>query len=301
MSNVKLRCPICRQLCTYENNLCKHMQGLKPKGHEIEPSLFNQWLPALRLHARGKESFFDSKEFKEEYHVFLSREETPEMNGKVDSVDLESLRTSYSDITIPAPVPDDDNGTFLEILFKLLTWNKRIPKYQFERRIDIFINFFMADILSVKFGGKFEFVVPELPLKLEHSNQSTNFDYLYFRHSPQEEWWIIELKTDSGSVNMNQFGRYLDARKSGMPHILQDIVRIDRASKSNKYRDLICRLNQFPADRPVKPLYLVPDKRCLPDHSAVEVVEFRDLLEMKVDRFAEEWELLQKSIFQFIK
>ena len=34
---------------------------------------------------------------------------------------------------------------FLTEVFAVLVANKRLPKYQFERRVDIFVNVFLAD------------------------------------------------------------------------------------------------------------------------------------------------------------
>jgi hypothetical protein len=70
------------------------------------------------------------------------------------------------------------NNTFLENLFKLLTTNKEFPNYQAERRIDIFINYFLAEMLTNYMGKKVEFVCPEFPLKKADNNQSTKLDYL---------------------------------------------------------------------------------------------------------------------------
>ena len=39
---------------------------------------------------------------------------------------------------------------FLEEIFKLLIENKTMPYYQAERRVDIFINLFLAEILNYK-------------------------------------------------------------------------------------------------------------------------------------------------------
>ncbi len=62
-------------------------------------------------------------------------------------------------------------------MFDVLVANKRLPKYQFERRVDIFVSVFLADVLTALFGGTYQLVVPELPLKKDDNHQSTNVDY----------------------------------------------------------------------------------------------------------------------------
>ena len=67
---------------------------------------------------------------------------------------------------------------FLEPLFNLLVANKEFPNYQAERRIDIFINYFVERILSSYLEKETIFVCPEFPLKKANTNQSTKLDYL---------------------------------------------------------------------------------------------------------------------------
>jgi hypothetical protein len=52
----------------------------------------------------------------------------------------------------------------------VLVANKRLPKYQFERRVDIFVNVFLADVLTALFGGTYQLVVPEFPLSVTATN-----------------------------------------------------------------------------------------------------------------------------------
>ena len=68
--------------------------------------------------------------------------------------------------------------SILEGIFKLIIENKTLPNYQAERRIDIFINYFISRIISSYLGNKTEFICPEFPLKKQKNNQSTKIDYL---------------------------------------------------------------------------------------------------------------------------
>ena len=65
-----------------------------------------------------------------------------------------------------------------EKLLQLLESNKRFPHYAAERRIDIFINFFLEDILAAYYKKKVIFVAPEFPLKHKSNNQTVQVDYL---------------------------------------------------------------------------------------------------------------------------
>jgi hypothetical protein len=100
---------------------------------------------------------------------------------------------------------------FINELFALLAANKKFPSYQAERRIDIFINFFLEDILTHHFpGSEVSCIAPEFPLKKESSNQSTNVDYLCVRKTGQEQRILfVELKTDTASFDKKQFETYL--------------------------------------------------------------------------------------------
>ena len=52
----------------------------------------------------------------------------------------------------------------LEGIFELLLKNKKFPNYQAERRIDIFINYFIERILSKYLEKDVKFICPEFPI-----------------------------------------------------------------------------------------------------------------------------------------
>ena len=101
---------------------------------------------------------------------------------------------------------------FLERVFKLLNDNSKLPKYQLERRVDIFINIFLEDILTNYFndGSKVKYICPEFPFKKEGNRQSTNVDYLCSKESEgNKEIIFVELKTDKRSFDSSQLEIYL--------------------------------------------------------------------------------------------
>jgi len=106
---------------------------------------------------------------------------------------------------------------FTNQLLKLISSNKRFPAYQAERRIDIFINFFLEDILKYKLRKdlneiEIDDIAPEFPLKKEKGNQSTNMDYLCLLRSDGaiNKILFVELKTDTISFSNAQYQTYLN-------------------------------------------------------------------------------------------
>lgn len=95
-----------------------------------------------------------------------------------------------------------------EQLMKLLESNSQMPYYAAERRVDLFVNFFLERILSHHYREKVCFVVPEFPLKHEENRQADKLDYLcVFEKSLQP--LFVELKTNPGSFSPKQAKNYL--------------------------------------------------------------------------------------------
>lgn len=100
--------------------------------------------------------------------------------------------------------------TFLDKIFYQLSNNISFPYYQAERRIDIFINFFLEDIVQqhTKFKNA-RFVAAEFPLvKSESSAHAAHIDYLMVDEAANTIL-MIELKTDNGSYDQSQILFYL--------------------------------------------------------------------------------------------
>jgi len=99
--------------------------------------------------------------------------------------------------------------TFTEKAFNLLASNLGLPYYQAERRIDIFINVFLEDIVHqhTPFIDA-QYILAEFPLKKkEDSDHSAHIDYLMF--SPGDKIvFFVELKTDEKSFDLSQVEFY---------------------------------------------------------------------------------------------
>jgi hypothetical protein len=97
---------------------------------------------------------------------------------------------------------------FLKDIFSLLDSNKGLPYYQAERRIDIFINLFLEEIIQqFTLFKNAKFIAPEFPLKRADSNRSSKIDYLCFDEI-QKSVLFVELKTDKNSFNEKQLEIY---------------------------------------------------------------------------------------------
>ena len=148
---------------------------------------------------------------------------------------------------------------FLEPLFNLLVANKEFPNYQAERRIDIFINYFVEKILSSYLEKETVFVCPEFPLKKTNTNQSTKLDYLC---KTKNEIVFVELKTDASSLKTEQADIYL---KSSWTQCLADLKIIYDAVKNKEHRKkydvlmaTIHTIELTEENTPLKILYISP-------------------------------------------
>jgi len=135
------------------------------------------------------------------------------------------------------------------VIFKamldLLRDNKRFPYYAAERRIDLFINIFLEQILTAFYNEKVNFVVPEFPLKLGSNNQAYQLDYLCAFDNTKQPIFV-ELKTDTISYRSTQASFYIEQSESWPASVkgLRDIICNGRMrfSYREKYFQLMKRL-----------------------------------------------------------
>jgi hypothetical protein len=206
-------------------------------------------------------------------------------------------------VTVPEPEITEPHQRFLADLFSTLVSHKRLPKYQFERRVDAVVAMFLPDVFNQVYGWDVEFIVPEFPLKKASNNQSTNADSLWFRRAKgaiTEAWIFFELKTDSASCNDEQLDIYRAAMDRGMPRLLGDLEAIANASAStSKYRAVQKRLEHLPADRPLELVYLSPTRIACAD-PRVRPLAFGDLAKINSRRYPEVWKLFQQIVLPSI-
>lgn len=111
-----------------------------------------------------------------------------------------------------------------EAMLELLDKNKLMPYYAAERRIDLFINLFLEEILTAYYGEKVNFVVAEFPLKHALNNQADKLDYLCAFNKTKQPIFV-ELKTDSISFKCKQAAYYID-RATHWPSCIEGLMAI---------------------------------------------------------------------------
>lgn len=150
---------------------------------------------------------------------------------------------------------------FLRALLEQLADNRQFPKYQYERRIDILINFFLPDVLRKRYGFNTTLLVPEFPVRKSVTNYSSNnIDYLaYGDIKGQPHGYIVELKTDADSVKTKQLAYYKKVMDALGTTLKQEISEIGKKSKQHgKYRHLLKRIKDIPDEAMFDAIYLAP-------------------------------------------
>jgi len=97
----------------------------------------------------------------------------------------------------------------VEMMLKNLDHWRHLPKYQLERRADVFFSLFIRQIVEQRVGVLSRLIIPEFPLrhnkKLTDTNHTVNVDYALFS---EDCMYLVELKTDPDSYSWSQH-RYL--------------------------------------------------------------------------------------------
>ena len=124
----------------------------------------------------------------------------------------------------------------IEDIFKLLTKWYRYPKYQLERRLDIFFSIYLTEILKAKdIYIELDDIFPEYPLKKEN-NQSTNADYAIFENKESEiKLYLIELKTDMNSIFEPQIEYYKEFKKKKLNEVLEKVIQIQESKNCKQW------------------------------------------------------------------
>ena len=128
----------------------------------------------------------------------------------------------------------------LERVFQNLTLWRNLPKYQLERRADIFFSLYLKEILEANLNGGdklSEILIPEFPLKKvinQNDNgalsinidkhHTVNVDYVMFSRNLQTIY-LIEFKTDMGSHRPDQFKYLIKAKNKIQDKGLEEIVK----------------------------------------------------------------------------
>ncbi len=194
----------------------------------------------------------------------------------------------------------------LEGIFELLLKNKEFPNYHAERRIDIFINYFIERILSSYLSKDVKFICPEFPIKKETSNLSTKLDYLC---TTNDEIIFVELKTDDSSFKEQQADIYLNCE---WEKCLKDLEAIMSAVKKKSHKLKYEVLNntitslKFKTTPSIRIIYLSPPINIarLKKFTTKKIVELATLLVSHTENETTMWNFIKDlnlSIFEITK
>ena len=265
-----MRCPLCDKEAKTARGLTKHLTGGgRYGGHELpEPEALTRVAEAVSAPA-------------------------------VAEVEPQELTT----IAVEQQPNLQQRSGFVYAALHRLVANKDLPKYQFERIIDGFLGMFLADIVQhVQTAQRVDLVAQEFPLKKPGTYQSTNMDYVLFRHDEEGRagaWIFLELKTDTRSVRGVQDQIYADILDTAaMPALIDDVRSItERSSQPAKYEALRSRFNGYPLGREIEVMYLAPDKHQLPGYEGrFTSLTFADLDAVEVEDYAGEWGVFKELV-----
>ena len=132
----------------------------------------------------------------------------------------------------------------IDDVFKLLDQWRHLPKYQLERRADIYFAMFLPIVLQKHFEADFkDTIIPEFPLKKDGSFASTNVDY--FALSKEcDQFFLVELKTDLSSLGEEQDNYLKKAVEKNLKSLVDGIVCISSSPNAPR-RKYIHLLNQL--------------------------------------------------------
>lgn len=196
---------------------------------------------------------------------------------------------------------------FLDQMLAQLKHYKSFPKYQLERRVDILISLFLADIIKEYVGPEHipDFIVPELPIKRDTGNQSTNIDYFAYCRS-RNTGFLIELKTDSNSCSSRQLHQYLTIQQEGFGKVIKGIetIRSTTLKKHQKKYDNILNCfhgNGVGADTKLEIMYILPEKgkqrlmKSMNDIFGIHFVTLEKLTDLHPSKYVVEWQHIVNS------
>jgi hypothetical protein len=139
----------------------------------------------------------------------------------------------------------------LKIIFERLSDWKRLPNYQLERRLDIFISMYVKELLEEKLWPLSEVIIPEFPISRKTLgetigiNQTVKVDYVLFPKDFKNPIIFLELKTDNGSVRDGQINYLVKSKAAGIETILNDWIEVyNKSASKRKYKYLFEKLDE---------------------------------------------------------
>jgi hypothetical protein len=138
------------------------------------------------------------------------------------------------------------------MIFDRLDEWRHLPKYQLERRADIFFSLYIPEALERHYGQPINpTIIPEFPIRKRtiglkgRPNLSVNMDYLVVSES-KDMAYFVELKTDMFSLVPKQKKNMQLAKQAGLPRLLEGVLELARkTAKQRKYLHLLILLEKI--------------------------------------------------------
>lgn len=164
------------------------------------------------------------------------------------------------------------NESMTELMDRLAMWSG-FPKYQLERRVDIFLTPFLAPWIGRCLDAEATLVAPEFPILASLGKEApppyghkdwtahtVNADYLVHveRRRGARSWLLVELKTDGHSYRDAQHCLYWNALDRPMSKLRADLKLVREHTETRhkpKYDALEHALERFD-DRPTEVIEL---------------------------------------------
>jgi hypothetical protein len=145
----------------------------------------------------------------------------------------------------------------IQMLKNLDSW-RHLPKYQLERRADLFFGLFIKKILASSnclIEDELFEPIPEFPFRYDKNNpenpktfHTVNFDYVLFTKEKKQNKvnsFIVELKTDLSSAGERNNSYLTKAKDTEFSEIVNNILIVAKESKSpEKYRCLLAKMSE---------------------------------------------------------
>jgi hypothetical protein len=135
----------------------------------------------------------------------------------------------------------------IDKLFDQLDDWRKLPNYQLERRADIFFAIHLPILFKNLFSLEVLDIIPEFPIRigtiypLVPINKSFKADYIVYTNNLKA--FLVELKTDNGSIRVDQVKYYYKSIESGYYSLLTGLLDIYKASSyKEKYLSLLLKL-----------------------------------------------------------
>ena len=123
----------------------------------------------------------------------------------------------------------------IDHVFKLLDEWRHLPAFRLEPAAAPFFGLFLTDVLEAHYKGKgIKFrrkIIPEFPLKKSQGNSSNKSDF-FVSDKYGTSAYLVEIKTDMRSLDLDQISYYSVASSTRLCEILHGLKSIAKNTKA---------------------------------------------------------------------